>query len=162
MTEQEVDRRCAIYGTILGVVVAGMIVALFVLVFESVSAAQRDYEAGQTKLRWRTAGSSFGPYNPWHEVLISPSDHITDAVMISGDDSAEKWVLWVSGPPACSFTGHRVGNNIHASFQDRGGGRDITETEPSSFFFHGGWGPVWVLQGTCSQFDISTCTGWCR
>ena len=28
-SQQEVDRRCAIYGTIAGVVVAGMIVALF-------------------------------------------------------------------------------------------------------------------------------------
>ena len=29
-SEQEVDRRCAIYGTIAGVVFAGMVVALFV------------------------------------------------------------------------------------------------------------------------------------
>ena len=159
MTPEQLDRKFARYGTVAGVVLGLLAGAAFIY---TVEAGQRDYEAEQTKLKRRSAGASYGPYSEWEFLELAPSDSINDAVKVDFGGAVDKWVLWVEGPPACAFTGNRRNHNVSEEFQDFGGGRDISEEEPSSFFIFNGYGPVWVIQGSCSKFDISTCTGWCR
>ena len=160
MTEQEVDRRCAIYGTILGVVVAGMIVALFWWAVEMAS-AQTDGSAQPTVLLVESGFTTDIPSTRVRdETTVQPTAGVQHATLVGGDRTGQRWIWWQSGPQACVFTARMVDHEL----VDIGGGGDCGPHNDrgglnNCRFIEEGF-DVWAASGGgCSAFSVERCGG---
>ena len=172
MTEQEVDRRCAIYGTILGVVVAGMIVALFWWAVE-MATAQTDGSAQPTVINHYIGDPFWGPNeHKQHLHQVQQTPNAQSAVEITGY-STYRWYWYVSGPASCVFTANYLqgaqhaidlGHEAHHRLTDIGGGGACTvqnarATGNNCRYIMPGWKVFAASGGDCEAFGVPECNG---
>ena len=104
MTEQEVDRRCAIYGTLLGIFVAAVIVALFWWVVETATAfIQTDGSAPSTCITILESDLPGAFMHPTREDCIEHADTWHEAKLIETHPASFRHFFWASGPRAAIF-----------------------------------------------------------
>ena len=171
MTEQEVDRRCAIYGTILGVVVAAMIVALFWWAVEMAD-AQTDGSAPPTVITSYVGDLFNGPVEDRpHTHVVQQTPNAQSGVEITGY-AGYRWYWYTSGPPSCVYTANYLqgaqhaidlGHEAHHRLTDVGGGGACTvgndrATGNNCRFIMPGWKVFAASGGDCGAFGIAECT----
>ena len=111
-----------------------------------------------TILRIRSAGSSFGPYNPWQQVTIPPTGSLDQATLVTDDAGAYWWVEFVSGDQCAVFTAP-YGHPEHGA-----GGRECYKgIDGNCGLFMPGHGAIYAASGrSCSGWGVPLCRGWCN
>ena len=155
MTEQEVDRRCAIYGTILGVVVAGMIVALFWWAVE-MAGAQTDGSREPTCIGVHESDLPGAFYHTTFTDCIQPAETWHDARLINTHPASFRHFTYASGPEACVFN-VQIGPDHH--WTDPGGGRNCAPGIDSGRcgYFSMGWNIVVASGQSCEAYGVPLC-----
>lgn len=110
-----------------------------------------------TVVEWRTAGSSFGPWNAWQEATLEWTDTIWKATTIQPDNATYTWVRHKSGPPACILNRPSGGHPWSA-------GRTIEEGDHGkTAYFMPGYGPIAGAGGfACAGYGVGECSGICN
>ena len=157
MTEQEVDRRCAIYGTLLGIFVAAVIVALFWWVVETAT-AQTDGSAEPTCIGVHESDlpGAF-PHTAFTD-CIQGAETWHDARLINTHPPTFRHFVWVSGPEACIFN---VDIDANHHWQNPQGGRDCAPGVNSGHcgYWSMGWNIVVASGQSCSAYGVPPCAG---
>ena len=168
MTEQEVDRRCAIGGTIGGIVFAAVVVGLFAAVCGTLPAPASQVDGSRESSHLLTQERAWPPGGivaTKHDE-IQPVDHWQDAVLMSGAPDTFRWVWHTgAGPESCVFTADLVetdGGPMHAA--NAGGGRDCSpdqtvESGTNCGYFSTGW-TIFAASGqSCEAYGVPLCGG---
>ena len=177
MTEQEVDRRCAIGGTVGGVVFAALVVGLFAAVCGSLepAGAQTDGSEGPSILLIETGFTTEPPSarnRDFSTVQYAPTIH--QATLLGGDRTAQRWIWYERGADvqSCVFTALEEADGGHVHAHDGefhrltavGGGRECgpshtRESENNCGFINEGY-DVWAASGgSCEAFGVENCGG---
>lgn len=138
---------------------AVQLLLLAVLIFISGEYALAD-DPDPTVVEYRTAGSSFGPWNAWQEATLPPVDSIWNATTIEADQSTYVWVRHKSGPEACILTKPKEGS--HPSPYWAAGRTIHANQHGQTAYFQPGFGTVVGASGrSCQGYGVSDCTGIC-
>lgn len=164
MTEQEVDRRCAIGGTVGGVLFAALVVALFAALCGSRAApAQTDGSAPNVEIRVSRSPNLFddgGAGEDYPSVPVGQSVH--DAVLVDGHEDAFRFVYGHGSDPTpvCVFTA-TMREDHH--LENVGGGRECggARGDDRCAFIGEGYAVYAVAGGMCARFGVQPCSGIC-
>ena len=112
-----------------------------------------------TVVRYCSGPWTLGCQTGYQQAVITPSDTTDGATGISFETDVFRWLFYVSGPPACTFTASK---DKSGKLVNVGGGRECNGNVSNCGFFVRGYTIYGVSGKACDGYGIERCSGWCN